>query len=91
MRQVPQGSGKATADVVTLRLATPITQDGLDAEPDSLFDDTIIDVAGWRAVGGQLGSNPGGTYTDENGDQYYVKVARSQSHAENEVLAGAFY
>ncbi len=91
VRTIPQGSGKATADVIQIRQVMPTTQDDLDAEPDDLFDNSTIDVSGWRQIGGQGGSNPGGTFVDENGNEYYVKVGRSQSHAENEVLAGAFY
>jgi ADP-ribose pyrophosphatase YjhB (NUDIX family)/DNA polymerase III epsilon subunit-like protein/predicted DNA-binding transcriptional regulator YafY len=49
------------------------------------------DISGWKKVGEQSGSNEGGVYEDENGRQYYVKKARSQSHAENEALASAFY
>jgi ADP-ribose pyrophosphatase YjhB (NUDIX family)/DNA polymerase III epsilon subunit-like protein/predicted DNA-binding transcriptional regulator YafY len=49
------------------------------------------DISGWKKIAGQSGSNEGGVYEDENGRQYYVKKARSQSHAENEALASAFY
>ena len=49
------------------------------------------DISGWKQVGGQSGSNEGGVYEDENGRQFYVKRAKSQSHAENEALASAFY
>lgn len=49
------------------------------------------DISGWKKVGGQAGSNPGGFYDDPEGNHYYIKQARSQSHADNEALASAFY
>ena len=49
------------------------------------------DISSWTRVGKQLGSNSGGTFKDEDGNEYYVKTARSTSHAENEALASAFY
>ena len=49
------------------------------------------DISGWTQVGNQAGSNPGGFYDDPAGNHYYIKKARSQSHADNEALASAFY
>ena len=49
------------------------------------------DISGWERTGGQTGSNAGGFYEDAEGNSYYAKVARSQSHADNEMLASAFY
>jgi hypothetical protein len=58
-----------------------------DAEP-LLF----VDTSGFTKVGGQGGSNPGGTYEDPaTGDKFYVKQAQSEQHAANEVLAARLY
>jgi phage-related protein (TIGR01555 family) len=40
--------------------------------------------------GAQLGSNPGGKYSDGSSD-YYVKQSKSDDHAHNEVLASKLY
>ena len=48
-------------------------------------------IEDWKKVGGQMGSNVGGTYEDKNGNQYYVKIPKSPSHAQNESLASALY
>ena len=52
---------------------------------------TYSGIETWEKIGGQLGSNEGGTYRDPEGKEYYVKVPRSPSHAQNEALASAFY
>lgn len=53
--------------------------------------DAIQDVSKWKKVGGQLGSNPGGQYEDENGNKWYVKESKSEDHAKNELLASKLY
>jgi len=55
------------------------------------YDPDADDIETWSRTGGQAGSNPGGFYETPDGRRYYVKSPRSQSHAENEVLASAFY
>ncbi|WP_438306707.1 ADP-ribosyltransferase domain-containing protein (plasmid) [Streptomyces sp. HUAS TT11] len=50
-----------------------------------------IEATHWRRVGGQLGSNPGGTYIDQYGQTFYVKLAPTPDHARNEVLAADLY
>ncbi|WJZ48510.1 hypothetical protein [Actinomycetia phage DSL-LC01] len=52
---------------------------------------TYTGIEDWEQIGGQLGSNEGGTYRDADGNEYYVKVARSPSHGQNEALASSFY
>jgi len=52
---------------------------------------TEYDMEGWKKVGPQLGSNEGGFYEDAEGNRYYVKKPKSDLHAQNEVLASAFY
>lgn len=51
----------------------------------------MYDMDGWKKVGPQLGSNEGGFYEDADGNRYYVKVPKSDLHAENETLASALY
>jgi isopentenyldiphosphate isomerase len=50
-----------------------------------------IDTSGWKKVGEQAGSNPGGVFEDENGQQWYVKQSKSDAHARAEVLADQLY
>lgn len=46
----------------------------------------------WKNIGGQKGSNTGGTYENPTtGEQVYVKIPKSQLHGENERLASALY
>ena len=52
---------------------------------------TYDDIQDWERITDQLGSNPGGTYRAPDGKEYYVKVPRSPSHAQNEALASSFY
>jgi len=50
------------------------------------------DVSDWtRSEEGPSGSNAGGVHTDDDGNEYYVKTAKSQSHGEMEALGSAFY
>lgn len=54
--------------------------------------DGVLDLSSWKKVGGQKGSNPGGTYENpETGEQVYVKTPKSQLHGENERLSSALY
>ena len=62
-----------------------------EAEASGVFNLETYDVSDWRKTGGQAGSNEGGLYEDADGNAYYVKVPKSQSHADNEVLASALY
>ena len=73
-----------------------------EAEPaeqsvDNPVNDILEDVSqeydmqGWKKVGPQLGSNEGGFYEDAEGNRFYVKKPKSDLHAQNEVLAAAFY
>ena len=51
----------------------------------------VVDASGWKQVGGQLGSNKGGTYLAPDGTKYYVKVPADEKIARNEVLAAKLY
>ena len=50
-----------------------------------------VDVSGWKRVGDQLGSNPGGRFQNKAGNHYYVKFSKSDNHARNEFLAHHLY
>ena len=49
------------------------------------------DISKWNKTGGNLGSNPGGQYFDEQGKAHYVKLQKSNDHAKNEFLAARLY
>ena len=66
----------------------------------SLIREKPIEASKWKNVGGQKGSNPGGTYEAENGDKWYVKTPQGKSKyaestgkelARNEALAAKLY
>lgn len=63
----------------------------LAAEQAKPRPDDIISVANWTKTGGSLGTNPGGTYTDDSGKKWYVKQGYTDAHAKNEVLAAKLY
>lgn len=46
---------------------------------------------GWKKVGKQLGSNPGGQYEGPDGKKYYVKQPADPGHAAAEVLTSKLY
>lgn len=50
-----------------------------------------MNLAGWKQVGSQAGSNVGGLYEAPDGTKYYVKKAKSPKHARNEILANQLY
>lgn len=45
----------------------------------------------WKQTGGKLGSNDGGSFTDENGNKWYVKFPKDENHAKAEILAARLY
>jgi hypothetical protein len=49
------------------------------------------DISGWKKVGEQKGSNPGGVYEDEEGFKYYVKFYKNPDQGRSEVLANNIY
>ena len=65
---------------------------GEAAEAFNIPQREILDVSNWKKVANKTsGSNEGAFYEDENGQGYYVKVPKSESHADNETLASVFY
>jgi len=95
-RRVGQ-EGEMDLTVVQIRQVPVTDEEGGRMSPDAdMFGpsedvETKKDVSRWKQIGSQLGSNEGGTYEDEAGETYYVKVPKSTAHAENEALASALY
>jgi|GEM_PF-1532070 len=64
---------------------------------DHVAEGPIDETDGWRRVGHQQGSNPGGTFKDEHGRDWYVKLPDKKKHQhaddliKNEILAGKLY
>ena len=56
----------------------------------SKTDPNVAGPAGWKKVGGQLGTEKGGTY-EMGGKKYYVKTPDNVNRAHNEVLALKLY
>ena len=44
-----------------------------------------------KQISGQMGSNPGGIFQDENGRCFYVKSLETAAYARNEILAAKLY
>lgn len=74
------------------------------AELNRAFDRTVASMSGiaspagllesaddWHKTGKATGTNPGGFYTDRDGQPWYVKVPRSPAVAKNEILAAHLY
>ena len=87
----------ANADPAAGELVDEDEMEAAEQDVDNPINEIIDDIgdeydmAGWRKTGPQLGSNEGGFYEDAEGNRYYVKKPKSELHAENEVLAAAFY
>lgn len=52
---------------------------------------TIPAMDGWKQIGPQGGSNPGGKFVDENGTEWYCKFPSDPDVAKSEVLAAKLY
>lgn len=61
-----------------------------DSKPKGTLDNPT-DTTGWKKVGDKKGSNAGGTYEDESGQQHYIKETKSSDHQRSELLAEALY
>jgi hypothetical protein len=51
----------------------------------------ITKIDGWEKVGEQKGSNPGGSFKDKSGNQWYCKFPSNPDTVKNELLAAKFY
>lgn len=65
----------------------PKTEKPLTPSPTEI----VHNMAGWKQIGGQGGSNKGGLFQAPDGTKYYVKSQKSEDHARNEVLAASLY
>ena len=80
-----------TRQAVALKSMAHRSQMTLAMEPEAFFG-SALEVSGWEKVGGQKGSNPGGTYVDPLDDsQWYVKQAQSEDHLANDLLTQRLY
>jgi uncharacterized protein len=59
-------------------------------QPKQAIGNTL-NFSGMKQIGPQLGSNEGGKYEDDQGNEYYVKKPKSNDHARNEILAAALF
>lgn len=50
-----------------------------------------LKMADLKKQGNQLGSNPGGVYSDKEGKKFYIKHAATKAHAQNEKTAAKLY
>lgn len=83
---VVPGSGAPTptyAPPPPLPDAVPVTAAGVG--------EALMSTSGWKSVGPQAGSNPGGLFESTDGTRFYVKAPKSADRAENEVLAAKLY
>ena len=87
----------AALDETTQNLIKSTDEQLAKAQPqesaaDPVTQDAPIDISQWKYhQGTQGGSNPGGIYTDTEGNDHYVKKSKSDMHAKNEVMADKFY
>lgn len=88
---LPDEPEPAPAPAAKLEGAPPPPLPGVNTDIDTEGPPIApVGIDGWQQVGPQKGSNPGGTFEDENGQKFYVKF-RSAEHAKNEVLASMLY
>ena len=53
--------------------------------------DPQYDMTGWKKISNAGGSNGAALYQDANGNRFYAKKAKSDAHAQNEILASVLY
>ncbi len=68
-----------------------VEQDQPSAPAAPHIDSQPLDISGWKQVGPQAGSNPGGVFEAPDGARYYVKFPKNPDHAKSEVLAAKLY
>lgn len=56
-----------------------------------LNGDKALDVTGFKQIGPQAGSNPGGMFEAPDGTKWYIKQPKSEDHLNNEKLAAELY
>lgn len=80
----PMSSSAAAAPAVSPKGTTSVAAGAVKPGDPHKMD-------GWKQVGPQKGSNPGGSFTDKNGQTWYCKFPGSADIARNEVLASKLY
>lgn len=91
------GENVKEGDTKVIDGATAVVQDGhwhkVGEAPDqpAHASDTPQAIDGWSKIGGQLGSNNGGQYTDASGQKWYCKFPPNADVARSEVLAAKLY
>lgn len=87
--KAPKASApKATAATKPAPKIVIPTASSLSKKVDGL---SVAIIDKWEKTGEQKGSNPGGTYKDAAGQEWYVKFPQSADHAKNELLAAKLY
>jgi len=56
-----------------------------------VISSNVADIGGWTKTGAQEGSNPGGYFTDPDGQQWYCKFPKDPDAAKIELLAIKLY
>jgi hypothetical protein len=89
----PKPKEPSTSTTPTQTLTDMLEQKPKKEAPKSPKSEEVLDIdeGGFKQVGPQTGSNPGGMYQADNGDKYYVKTPKSEDRARNEILAGRLY
>ena len=85
---VPQHSLEGVVESIN---AAPTAPNPTPISTEDTVSNTPFNISGWKKVGGQLGSNPGGVYEAPSGQKWYVKDAKTGAIAKNEQLAQRLY
>lgn len=59
--------------------------------PKSVHGKNVTNMSGWEQTGPQKGSNPGGTFKDKTGQQWYCKFPADPDMVRSEFLAAKLY
>ena len=87
----PEALAAKTIAAGMLPIAAKTAKTAAEAAPHFLDLDPAVFQQAYKS-GKQLGSNPGGTFTNfPDGIDRYVKVPKNEQQARQEVLAGKFY
>ena len=94
-RQASGLPGRADEFIIEIRRTDTTPEDLVESLNPAPAQDGVsletFDVSDWKQTGAQAGTNEGGFFEDADGNGYYVKVPKTKSHAENEVLASVLY
>lgn len=88
------GSGSGSSSSSSSAGPSPSKSDARGSEGNTKSaskPNTPLKVSSLKQQGGKLGSNAGGTYTDDAGKKYYIKKPASKAHVDNELAAARLY